>query len=430
MDPVTFLAELPHTWQVDVVRPKTGVSLVDPQKAAAWALAEPLEMPPLSEMVGPGDQVCLILSGPSPVGLAPNLINPALRELERAGVYPPDITLLHSPGTRSIDASLPEARLLGPDTPGGYRIIEHDVNDVVPLSEVMGIPLTVNLRALESDLLMAIGIVTPHPYAGYSGGADSVALGCSGESTIQALHSPPFVNNPLVSLGQVADNPFQHALRLAAQRAGLRFVLNAALDSGDRIMDVRAGEPAAVHDALVAVARELYQATLKDEYDLVIAHAHPPWTANLYGIGQIISRLGFSVRPPLRSGGTMIVTSPPDQPTTPGPTLEAERFFATLSAARNLEALLDDLRENCCQPGETLAYRLAHLLQQHEIVIVGSDFPELIQACHMQAVPDLATAVEHVYRQFGNQANVLVVPQAAHTVLTFQSEWQLHPLDC
>ncbi len=427
MDIQTITDALPPSWQVDVIEPKSAIGLVDPNQALAWTLAKPLGEPPLNELIGPGDQVCLALSGSIPTDLIPQLTHPLLRELEQAGVRQQDITLLcgnDAPPQPSPPSPTPRLDL---DVPGRYRVIEHNPNDVVPLGTVLNVPLTVNLAAVEPDLLVAAGVVEPHPYAGYSGGSDGVALGCTGERTVEALHSPPFVNSPRVAWGQVTDNPFQNALRATARRVGLRFVLNGVLDPSGQMIDVCAGEPEAVHDKLVSVAQRVYQSSLASEYDLIIAQAPSPWSADLYGLAKVVTRLGFSTRSPLHPDGALIVIPSPAPP--PGPSLPVERFFATLSSSPSPDVLLERLAEHCCQPGESLAYRLAHLLDQHEIVVVGSDYPELVTACHMRPSPDLTEAVDHLSWRFPEQARALVVPQAAHTVLSLQSEWQLSPLD-
>src|SRR5262249_5105227 len=63
-----------------------------------------------------------------------------------------------------------------------------------------------------TDLIFGTGIVEPHQYARYSGGAKIVAIGCAGAETIAGMHGPHYLRDPRTRLGAVEDNPFQRAL--------------------------------------------------------------------------------------------------------------------------------------------------------------------------------------------------------------------------
>jgi hypothetical protein len=64
----------------------------------------------------------------------------------------------------------------------------------------------------EADRVICVGVVEPHQYAGFSGGAKTVAIGCGSEETISAMHGLEFLRDPHTGLGRVDDNPFQQAL--------------------------------------------------------------------------------------------------------------------------------------------------------------------------------------------------------------------------
>jgi len=68
--------------------------------------------------------------------------------------------------------------------------------------------ITVNALLLESDLIIATGVVEPHQFAGYSGGGKTVVIGCGSEETIGLTHGPQFLDHPGVRLDRSPVIPF------------------------------------------------------------------------------------------------------------------------------------------------------------------------------------------------------------------------------
>ena len=62
-DPLQF--DLPSQWRVDVAAPERIEPLQDPEASVSAVLADPLHSPPLRELVGPGDQVCIAFTHPA-----------------------------------------------------------------------------------------------------------------------------------------------------------------------------------------------------------------------------------------------------------------------------------------------------------------------------------------------------------------------------
>ena len=107
-----------------------------------------------------------------------------------------------------------------------------DQRFLAPLA--LGMTSAVNPLLLDSDLIIATGVVEPHQYAGYSGGGKTVVIGCGGEKTIEYTHGPQFLDHPGVRLGRVDGNPFQQFVRDAAEAIGLKFVVNVVLNGDGR----------------------------------------------------------------------------------------------------------------------------------------------------------------------------------------------------
>ena len=252
---------------------------------------------------------------------------------------------------------------------------------------------------LDSDLIIATGVVEPHQYAGYSGGGKTVVIGCGSEETIGLTHGPQFLDQPGVRLGQIDGNPFQQFVRDAAQAIGLKFVVNVVLDGEGRAIAVQAGDPIAVHDALVATARSVYEVPLEQACDVVIAQVDPPKDVNLYQASRAVTYVGLSATPPVRPGGIIIVAA--RCPEGAGQGRGEQRFFTALSQASDLRQLLAQYRRDGCQAGEQRAYMLAQVLLNYEVVVAGSQCPQIVEACHLIAAASPDEAIDHARRRLG-----------------------------
>ena len=290
----------------------------------------------------------------------------------------------------------------------------HDVGEVVHLGQWQNIPLTVNRRALEADLLIATGAVAPHLYTGYSGGWETVAIGCAGDATAEALYAPRFLYDPRARPGQFSGNPFQGVMQSVARRVGLRFVLNTILDPAGQMVDVQAGDPFLVHQYMIFAASSMYNKLVPQTYDVVIAGLDPLYDTSLYQaiLGALF--VGMAPRPAVRPGGVIIL--PARTPEAVGQWINAQNFYSALNSARSPDTLISDLLERGCRPGEGRAFQLARVLEQNEVIVVGSEFPAIVEACHLQTAANMEQAANLTRWLLGDDLDVLFLSHALHTM--------------
>ncbi len=109
-----------------------------------------------------------------------------------AGIRADCITVLVACGTHPPAPRGEVATLLG-ELPLGVRIRQHSSRDIAALVEVgeirPGVPLRLDREAVETDLLVTVGAVRHHYFAGFGGGPKMVFPGIAGHDEIQANHS-------------------------------------------------------------------------------------------------------------------------------------------------------------------------------------------------------------------------------------------------
>jgi nickel-dependent lactate racemase len=399
------------------------VSPLENERAAvAEALAQPIGTPRLREMARPGHRVCIVFTDATRA-CPDDLLVPALvSELTQAGVRDDDITLLCGVGMHRPSTPGEKVAKVGAGLVGRLRVIDNEPQNPAALADLGitpgGVPVLVHRAVVESDLVVATGVVEPHQYAGYSGGRKTLAIGAAGESLIAHTHGPAFLDHAGTRLGRIEGNPFHDAVTEAARRAGLRFVLNVVLDDDRRLLRVTAGDPDRAFRDLVAFARTVYEVEVPRRYDIAVGGVGFPKDSNLYQASRAPSYLFFAPTCVVRPGGYFIIPARCEEGAGSG--VGEQRFLAAMRDAPDIPSILADARRNGYPPGEQRAFVMAKVLEHSRVIIVGSECPALVAACKMLPAATMEDAVETAARDLGRSCDVLIVPHALLTLPVVQ----------
>lgn len=409
---------IPAGMQGDMAVSRPAEPLADARAAIQEALNSPIGSSPLVELAKPGDRVCIVFTDITRASPDALLVPALLKELERAGVGDQNITLLCGIGMHRPSTPIEKLAKLGGAVVERYRVIDNEPQNPDTLVDLGitpgGVPVLLHRAAVETDLLIATGIVEPHQYAGYSGGRKTVAVGAAGEALIAHTHGPAFVDHPGTRLGRIEGNPFHEAVSEAARRVNLRFIVNVVLDDDRRMLRVAAGEPEQAFDALVDFARSVYEVPIPHQYDIAIGGVGYPKDSNLYQASRAPSYLFFAPTSVVRPGGFFIIPARCEEGAGAG--VGEQRFLKAMSEAPDVQTILEDARRHGYPPGQQRAFVMARVLEQTHVIIVGSEFPDLVAACKMIPASSMDEALGLAAQTVGSSARVLVVPHAMLTL--------------
>jgi nickel-dependent lactate racemase len=369
-------------------------------------------------MARSGTRVCIVFTDVTRASPDHLLVPALLEELESAGVQNKDITLLCGIGMHRPSTPAEKIAKLGQAVVARYRVIDSEPQNPAALVDLGvtpgGVPVTAHRAAVETDLLIATGIVEPHQYAGYSGGRKTLAVGAAGEALIAHTHGPAFVDHPGTRLGRIEGNPFHEAVTEAARRANLRFIVNVVLDDDKHILRVTAGDTELAFQDLVRFAKSVYEVPITKQYDIAIGGVGFPKDANLYQARRAPSYLFFAPVPVVRKGGYFIIPARCEEGAGDG--VGEQRFLAAMRDAPNVQFILDDARKNGYPPGQQRAFVMAKVLDESNVIIVGSECPDLVRDCKMIPAATMDEALALAGAQLGPACNVLIVPHAMLTL--------------
>jgi nickel-dependent lactate racemase len=387
---------------VDVAR-APAASTVDVDAATREALADP-HGPRLAELVGPGESVAIVVTDVTRATPDDALLDGLFAELDAAGVGRESATVVIGLGLHRPMSEAEIETALGEYAPLARN---HDPDRTVTVGTVEGCPIELNRAVADADVVLSTGMVEPHQYAGFSGGAKTAVVGAGGESQIRYSHGPEMLGRDGVRLGRIADNPFRAFVDRAGDRAGIDFCVNVT-HAPAGITGVSAGDPRAVVTDLAGRAREALSVDVTGEYDAVVAGVGAPKDANLYQASRAATYVLLGAHNPLRDGGRVVV--PARLPEGAGEGTGERRFYERLSGADSADALYAELREGY-DPGAQRAFVLARALRDHDVWVTDSDAPDIVEDCLLRAAGTVGEAVEP-------GSDVLVVPDALNTLLT------------
>jgi nickel-dependent lactate racemase len=420
----TIQFSLPSAMSITQANSKPVSTIADASDAVAEALAHPVGSPPLREMVRAGNRICIVFTDVTRSCPDQVLVPPLLKELEAGGIRDEDITLLCGIGMHRASTHAEKVTKLGANIVARYRVIDNEPQNPAALIDLGktagGVPVSMHRSVMDADVVIATGIVEPHQYAGYSGGRKTLAVGAAGEELIAYTHGPAFVDHPGTRLGRIEGNPFHEAITEAARRAGLRFIINVVLDDDKRLLRVTAGDPDAAFRDLVAFARSIYEVPIPRQYDIAIGGVGFPKDCNLYQASRAPSYLFFAPTCVLRPGGCFIIPARCEEGAGSG--VGEQRFLSAMRDAPDIPFILEDARRNGYPPGQQRAFVMAKVLEKTDVIIVGSECPEIVAACKMIPAATMDEAVRIATAKLGASCDVLLVPHAMLTLPVVQEK--------
>ena len=171
--------------------------------ATLESIRNPIGMPPLKELAGPGKSVVFVIpdivkGGNQPTSHRKVAIRACLDELYAAGVEKKDILLLFSNGLHPRATVAEMKTILGMDLFNEFyptdQITSHDSEDYDHLVDIgytaAGDHVIMNKYVYDADIAILIGHTQGNPYGGYSGGYKHCATGITHWRSIASHHVP------------------------------------------------------------------------------------------------------------------------------------------------------------------------------------------------------------------------------------------------
>ncbi len=405
----TLTVRVPEANLAGVFHPQSIAACVDPAEEIARVLSQPLDTPPLRDIVQPGEKVVILADDHTRATPAARILPLLLKELQLGGVRDEDVMIMITHGTHRLSSDEEVRRKVGDEVYRRFRIVQHQCTDegnqVYLGLTSRGTPVWVNRSVVEADRRIGIGHIGPSPYAGYSGGGKLIVPGVASLDTINANHS-------LVPLGfrqpGRVDLPCRLDIEEAAALVGLDMVVDVVLGQDEQIIQAFAGTADRVFREGLPLARQVSEVACPVAVDVAISAGYP-YEMDLYQAMRAVEYADAIVR---EGGSILLVAACPEG-------VGGEDFYRLMSdqTRQPSDFLRDVVRRNGRVTFSVLGYTLARIKAEKNLYIVTQGISDAeLDAMGLRRPPSLRDGVDALLCEYGPQTQVAVFPMGSSTI--------------
>jgi len=243
-------------------------------------LDQPIDSPPLEEIVEPGETVLLVVPDATRQTGSGQIVNLIVRRLIANGTAPHEISIIFATGIHRNVTDAEKAEILTPFILQRIKTLDHDPRDLARLVNVGeisgGIPVELNRAVVEHDHVVIIGGVTFHYFAGFTGGRKLICPGLASARTISATHKLAFdcdrrTRRAGVDTGLLDGNAVHEAFVECVRLAPPSFAVTSITNDDGSIAELFCGDWQASHHAACDSLAESHTIDISDKRELVIA---------------------------------------------------------------------------------------------------------------------------------------------------------------
>ncbi|WP_312522317.1 nickel-dependent lactate racemase [Anaerospora sp.] len=413
---------LPEEQVINVVEGKPANAISDIAAAVKEALANPIDSPPLKEVVTPGDTVAIIASDITRQWIKHDQFLPVLLdELNAAGIPDSAIKLVVALGAHRHHTDQENILVYGQETVSRIEIVQSHApteEDFVYVGKTSrGVDTYFNKHVVNADKVILTGGIVYHLMAGFGGGRKAVMPGISGYATIQGNHSFCLHDvvgqgvSPHCISGKLEGNNMHEDMTEMAELLKPAFLLNVVFNAEGKFSRFVAGHWYTAWLEGTRTVERIFGVPITAKADLVIASAGGfPKDINLYQGSKTIDNAFMATK----EDGVIIlllecrdIMEPPD-----------------FSSWFNYESLYDRevaLREGFTVPG-FIAVKCGLMAKQiPHIVVTLPENKAFIEKAGMIAVTTMEEAMAIAEEKLGRKDyTITVMAHAANTVPILQ----------
>ena len=244
------------------------------------AIDNPIDSPPLEDLIVPGDSVLLVASDATRSTGSAQIINVLVRRLLQGGVATSNIAIIFATGIHRPVREAEKAELLTPFIAQRIHTINHDAYDPAALVQIgtssNGSPIEVNRALTEFSKIILTGGVGFHYFAGFTGGRKSICPGLASAQTIEATHMLALDferggRRAGVAAGLIKGNAVSEECERVAALVNPAFVVNTIVNEDGEIEQVFAGHWRTSHERACETYAFAHSQTIPEKRELVIA---------------------------------------------------------------------------------------------------------------------------------------------------------------
>ena len=333
------------------------------------ALDSPIGMDKLETLVGSKSRIAIIVDDstrPTPTAL---ILPMVLQRLDSVGVPRENIKITIGTGLHRAPTPEEVEKILGKDLSAELDVAANDARNESCYSRAgitpSGREIFLNKRVTESDLVITIGLVKSHAFAGFTGGAKSILPAVSSRQTILENHCFKDLEYPNGILGSCEKSKPRQEMEAAARLLN-PFIINVILDENDTVIKAASGDVVEAHRYLVNQYKLNAEKNNCQKVDIALVYGGIAGSVNLYQALFGCNVVRTTERPILNEGGTVILFSECREG------MGSPLFEEMIPKYRNPEDVLAALSTNPVIEDQWAVQFLCAFLEKISVVVVST----------------------------------------------------------
>jgi lactate racemase len=404
----SLTAAIPEQFNVDIIEAPEPPSPADASAVVRTALDSLIGDVDWDEFTGARSIAIAVNDKTRPV---PHhlLLPPLLEHLAALGIPDEAITFYIAVGTHLPMKAEEYPAILPPEILERYQVVSHNSEDKTSLiflgSTSRNTPVWCNKDFVQSDLKIVIGNIEPHQFVGFSGGVKSAAIGLAAAETINTNHT--LLTYPDSQIGEYETNPARQDIEEIGQKIGIHIAVNAILNQSRQIVRVLAGDPRAVMQAGIPLAKRYCQAAVSSRYNLIISSpgGHPK-DINLYQAQKALAHAALIMQP----GGTVILAAACPEGT------GSPHYEDWMKDKHSYAEVLECFAAEGFRIGPHKAYQIARDASRLRLMFYSEMDMTLARSLLLNPVPDLQSAIDIAVTGLQPGAHIGILPHASSTI--------------
>ncbi len=399
-------AEVGDDVEVDYLQPQ-DLPPVDIKAEVSRALKEPISHNGLNEFQG--KNVAIVVSDQTRPIPSKTILEVFIPLLKYYGVNQDQITIIVGGGLHRRTGSLEE--VVGKDIVDSVgKTVIHNARkeeDLAYLGDTFrGTPIWINKHFIQANKRIVTGMIDPHQFMGYTGGAKGAAIGLAGTKTVEANHALLLAEGS--RLGAMEGNPCREDVDDMGSKLGINFIVNAALNLNKQVARVAAGHWLHAHQEGVKFARKVVEAETPYQADVVVTSpGGSPKDINIYQAQKALTPAEMVCKP---QGVIILVAECPQG-------LGDELFEKTMDKFATHKEIISYFQSLPFRMGIHKAWMWSRQLTSRKVVLVSSLSSKELETLKVDHAPNLDSALKKAEESI-TMKKMLVMPLASSTVPT------------
>ncbi|HXF42829.1 MAG TPA: nickel-dependent lactate racemase, partial [Pyrinomonadaceae bacterium] len=210
---------------------------------------------------------------------AGQVVNVLVRRLVESGTAPSQIKIIFATGIHRNTTLEEKKEIVTPFVAARIRLLDHFAKDKGLMKSAgfskNGYEIRLNENLFDADVVITIGAVNFHYFAGFTGGRKLICPGLASEETVRETHKLAFDFEKLnrregVGPGLLENNPVHHAFMEAASRVENIYSINLITSKEGYVSGIFCGDLNQAHLAAASLYQQKRTVRIGELYPVVI----------------------------------------------------------------------------------------------------------------------------------------------------------------